>query len=48
MTQTDEDITVTADSFEVYAMLDVPYLLDDNCFVIKKGETKTLKKLRSL
>ena len=26
----------------------VPYLPSDNCFVLKKGEVRTLKKLRAL
>ena len=41
-------LTVTADSFLPYAMLDVPYLLAENCFPLKKGEVKTVKKLMAL
>ncbi len=41
--QTDTELTVTADEFTPYAMLDVPYMLSDNCFMLKKGETVTVK-----
>ena len=44
----DNEITVSADEFLPYAVIDVPYLLEDNCFVLKKGETKTIKKIKRL
>jgi len=46
--ETDKEITVTTDTFLPYAMIDVPYLLSDNCFVLKKGEVKTLQKIRAI
>ena len=48
LSETEETITVTANHFLPYVMLDVPYLLSDNCFPLKKGEIKTLKKIRKL
>jgi beta-mannosidase len=44
----DSEITVIADEFLPYAVIDVPYLLEDNCFVLKKGEMKTIKKIKNL
>ena len=44
----DNEITVIADEFLPYAVIDVPYLLEDNCFVLKKGEMKTIKKIKGL
>ncbi len=38
-------ITVTADEFAPFAIIDVPYYLEENCFPIKKGEVKKIKKL---
>ena len=29
-------------------MIDVPYLLSDNCFPIKKGEIRTIEKIKKL
>ena len=46
--ESEDTITVKADRFIPYAMLDLPYLLSDNCFTMKKGETVTLKKLKRL
>lgn len=43
LSQTESEIVVTADSFQPYVMLDVPYLLEDNCFLLKKGEKKTIR-----
>jgi hypothetical protein len=43
-----EEITVRADAFLPCAMVDVPYLLSENCLVLKKGERRCLKKLRAL
>ena len=43
----DEDetsITITADEFTPFAMIDVPYYLEENCFPMKKGEVKKIKK----
>lgn len=48
VSETDTEITVTTDSFNPYVMLDVPYLLCDNCFALKANEEKTIKKLRKL
>lgn len=46
--ESDTEITVTADRFTPYVVIDVPYLLEDNCFILKKGESKTLKKIKKL
>jgi hypothetical protein len=46
--ETEEEITVRADAFLPCAMVDVPYLLSENCLVLKKGERRCLKKLRAL
>lgn len=46
--ETEDEITVTADTFLPFATIDVPYLLSENCFPLKKGEVKILKKLRKL
>ena len=43
--ENESSITVTADEFTPFALIDVPYYLSENCFVLKKGETKTIKKL---
>ncbi len=48
MEETADTVTVTSDTFLPFAIIDVPYLLSDNCFVLKKGEVRTLKKLRAL
>ena len=48
LSESEEEITVTADRFLPYAMLDVPYLLSENCFPLKKGELKTVKKIGRL
>ena len=44
---TDASVTVTAEEFTPFAIFDVPYLLEDNCFILKKGESRTIKKLLS-
>jgi beta-mannosidase len=41
--KTENSVTITADSFLPFAMVDVPAILDDNCMPLKKGEVKTLK-----
>ena len=38
-------LTVTADEFTPFAMIDVPYYLEENCFPMKKGEVKKIQKL---
>lgn len=43
----DTSITVKSDEFVPYALIDVPYLLEENCFTMLSGEMKTiLKKLK--
>lgn len=39
-----ESITVKADEFIPYVMLDVPYELEDNCFTMLSGEIRKLMK----
>lgn len=34
---------VTAREFTPFAILDVPYLLSDNCFILKKGESRRIE-----
>lgn len=46
--ETEDSITVVADSFTPFALLDSPYLLEDNCFILKKGEKRTVKKIMKL
>lgn len=48
VSQTETEITVTTNSFNPFVMLDVPYLLSDNCFTLKANETKTIKILKKL
>ncbi len=48
LSEEEETITVTADRFLPYVMVDVPFLLSENCFPLKKGEIKILKKIRKL
>ena len=43
--ENNEFITVEADDFTPFALIDVPYYLEENCFAIKKGERKRIKKL---
>ena len=45
--ENEDSIMLSADSFIPYAMLDLPYLLSDNCFILKKGERKTIKKVKA-
>jgi len=43
----DEDsITVKADEFTPCALLDVPYLLEENCFPMLAGETRRIRKIQ--
>ncbi|MBR6766289.1 MAG: hypothetical protein IKM06_07380 [Clostridia bacterium] len=37
-------ITVTADAFTPFALIDVPYYLEENCFPMKKGEIRRINK----
>jgi beta-mannosidase len=46
--ENEEKITVEADGFTPFVMIDSPYLLSDNCFILKKGERRTVKKIRRL
>ena len=46
--EADGYITVTADSFNPFVILDTPYLLERNCFPIKQGEKIQLKILGRL
>ena len=46
--ETDDEITVTVDSFHPFVMLDVPYLLSENCFPLKRGEIRIVKKIGKL
>ncbi|MBQ6990280.1 MAG: hypothetical protein IJN58_04415, partial [Clostridia bacterium] len=48
LSEEEETITVTTDRFLPYVVVDVPFLLSENCFPLKKGETKILKKIRKL
>lgn len=41
--QTAEYITVTADGYVHIAVLDVPYILEDNCFPLLKDEVRKIK-----
>ena len=40
-----KEIKLKAEEFIPYVMLDRPCLLSDNCFVLKKGEERTVEKL---
>ena len=46
ISEDDNSITVHADEFTPYVMLDVPYLLEDNCFCLLPGEEKTILKIK--
>ncbi len=39
-------IKVTANSFTPFALIDRDEILEENCFIMKKGETRTVKKMR--
>ena len=41
--RTDSEITVRAKTFTPFVMLDEEELLEDNCFMLKAGETRTVK-----
>ncbi len=43
--ETEDYVTVTADEFTPFAIFDTPYVLEDNCFMLKKGEVREIKKL---
>ena len=43
-----ETVTVCADEFTPFAIVDVPYELEENCFLMKKGETRTVRILGAL
>ena len=42
--ETPDSVTVRAGGFTPFAILDRTDLLDDNCFLLKKGEVRTLKR----
>ena len=42
--ETETSITVKAREFTPFAIVDIPYLLEDNCLILKKGESKKIKK----
>jgi beta-mannosidase len=44
----DEFITVTSDNFNPIALIDLPMLLEENAFPIKRGEVKKIRKLSKL
>ena len=46
--ENETSISVTTDKFNPYVVLDVPYVLSDNCFALKPGEVKTLEKLSKI
>ena len=46
--ESDTELTVTADGFTPYVVIDSPYLLSENCFILKKGESKTVRKIEKL
>lgn len=46
--QNEKEIVVTADHFQPYALIDVPYLLEENCFTLKKGEVKKIRIINKL
>ena len=46
--ETSEELCVRANAFIPYAIIDTPYLLSDNCFTMKRGEVRTLKKIKKL
>ena len=48
LSETDDEYVITTEKFNPYVMIDVPYLLSDNCFALKAGEKKTIKKLMAL
>lgn len=47
ISETEDEIVVKAESFQPFVMLDYPFVLEDNCFMMKKGECKTIKKCKS-
>ncbi len=45
ISEDEKTLTVRANGFTPFAIIDRTELFDDNCFVLKKGETKVVKKL---
>ena len=43
ISRTDSEITVKAKTFTPFVMLDEEKILEDNCFMLKAGETRTVK-----
>ena len=43
--ETPETVTVQADAFSPFALLDTPILLSDNAICMKRGEKRTLRRL---
>jgi beta-mannosidase len=48
ISESENEVVVTANSFTPFVMIDLPYLLDENCFTLLAGESKTVKKIRNL
>ena len=48
ISESENEVVVTAKSFTPFVMIDLPYLLDENCFALLAGESKTVKKIRNL
>ena len=46
VSEDEESITVKADEFIPCVLLDVPYLLEENCFAMLAGETRRIMKLK--
>ncbi len=42
-----ESITVISDTFNPIALIDVPYLIEENAFIAKRGEIRKIPKVRS-
>ena len=43
ISRTDTEITVKAKTFTPFVMLDEEKVLEDNCFALKAGETRTVR-----
>lgn len=48
VSEDENEYVITTENFNPYVVLDVPYLLSDNCFTLKAGEKKTVKKIMTL
>ena len=48
LSESEEKLTVTVNAFDPCVIIDVPYLLSDNCFPLKAGEVKVIKKIKKL